>query len=554
MAFRPGNRYRGPIHHRDQCNGFDMQVVSLSDVDPHMLERATSPVRKLNSGAHPLGSPCSSTASDYLVSEPPPAPAMLSPFAAVSAADASGPAGFTRDSSSSMHERQGAVAEDASRSNPPSWRHQHHQQQQQQQQQSDHDRRAVGLSHSRMPSHSQQSHSQQHQQQRGLQGAEDSGRHELDGSQQYSQQQPIHRRHGVDGHGVRLDAQQPQLQVSAASDLHQQRSTSDIEHQDQRQLPHYQQHSGRTQEYPEEHGGRQLEHEPSGTHDPMRNPEGMQGMHEPHGARYPMRNPEGQNTDSPGNSPHEPSGARDPMRNPEGTTGDSPDDTPTEPYQPTNPNSPEGTPHQPYQPATRALSGIHDDIRSDSAEEHEVTRNAIAQPPLGRSERNLYEPTAVGERMGPQAAHADIDASQAASAVLPGPDVVEVQPVGTHSGGDLDPDGTNGTKSLHASGLTEGSETRRGEPGSAVVTPETSIQLDRQLSIKHTTLITPSEQVEELRGDISAAEAADGYLGGPSPCHSIAKLFGMPTLCKRQGVLSHLACRGLSTGFCRSLG
>lgn len=45
---------------------------------------------------------------------------------------------------------------------------------------------------------------------------------------------------------------------------------------------------------------------------------------------------------------------------------------------------------------------------------------------------------------------------------------------------------------------------------------EPAIPLERQISHKYQTLITPSEQVEELRGDMAASEAVEGYLGRPS--------------------------------------
>ena len=44
---------------------------------------------------------------------------------------------------------------------------------------------------------------------------------------------------------------------------------------------------------------------------------------------------------------------------------------------------------------------------------------------------------------------------------------------------------------------------------------EPAIPLERQISHKYQTLITPSEQVEELRGDMAASEAVEGYLGRP---------------------------------------
>ncbi|KAK9831061.1 hypothetical protein WJX74_001575 [Apatococcus lobatus] len=43
---------------------------------------------------------------------------------------------------------------------------------------------------------------------------------------------------------------------------------------------------------------------------------------------------------------------------------------------------------------------------------------------------------------------------------------------------------------------------------------EPAIPLERQISHKYQTLITPSEQVEELRGGMAASEAVEGYLGG----------------------------------------
>ena len=42
---------------------------------------------------------------------------------------------------------------------------------------------------------------------------------------------------------------------------------------------------------------------------------------------------------------------------------------------------------------------------------------------------------------------------------------------------------------------------------------EPAIPLERQISHKYQTLITPSEQVEELRGGMAASEAVEGYLG-----------------------------------------
>lgn len=428
---------------------FPMQVVSLSDLDPRALERATSPPHKLTRTqlGHPVspGSPCSSQTSALPPSHHLSTPSMQSPFAAVSrAVSATAPGAFTRDSSSSLHEDRGGPGEMPESAGTHPLQAQLH-------------RLQDNMGASSRPTSSTRSPWQHSKQQQHY----PKGLHLKDETS--------------DSPDSKVPSQQQQQQSSSEKAMLQRAPgglPADGKHREEQQ---HQQSAFATVDTP---------------FAPQPLEQSQPNLAASQAAATVHRDPQSQPQQDPAASPradrgrlrgqqglmeHEASGAHDPLRNPEGT------DTRIEAS---------------VTKSQRTLSGIHEDVRSDSAEENDEARRSNGQTRQDVYASNIYQPARSSQE------HVDID--QRAASLRPGPDVLAVEMLPAESA------------LFETEGHDQGRRSSIGErpqPLSSVSVAGGGEGLQRTFSQVHTTLITPSEQVEELRGDISAAEAVDGYLG-----------------------------------------